>query len=347
MRAHSSTFNFKPTHIKVVVSFVIFAVLFISLGNHFKSIADKNKINLWDKARFDDFYKTPKNTIDMLFIGSSHSYCTFKPSQLDSLLNMNTFQLGMPLQLPDATYFTLLEALEYQKPKTVVMEVYWEILGMDFDIKQVDALFRVMKNNRLKWQFISTFPLKEMLIFNINTIHYQQDFFAYYNALVKEKIDLMFYKESENAVTQTTDTTPVQQGEEYYLSKGYIFSDYTMTQQMLDNIYPNDYKSWDFNKRQKKFLDKIIALCKDKGIELILVTAPVANPVFDKISNYEAVLQKLQSYADDKKVRYLDFNIQNKEKGLFKTENFRDGAHLNDSGAEIAGEFFTEWYTSK
>ncbi len=379
-----------PKVVSSLLLLLIFVLVYSYIGSTFKQAADKNKTNPWDKSRFHDFYAMKKDSLDLLFIGSSHSYCTFDPEIIDQELNINSYQLGMPSQLPDASYYTLREALRSQSPKTVVMEVYWEILNLGFEMKQVDALFRVMKNNPLKWSMIAGFPLKEIFVYGLNTIHYQQDFFAYKNAEYKLKADNFMAKRTEakepadenmvgqasTAQPQTTEQqnadsvsseqqSPLNQAnnpsaigqqplkkpvaeeqtqEEYYKAKGYIYSNYVMTDKMIENIQANDYWNWEFNRRQKKYLDKIIALCKQKKIQLIFVTAPLANPVFEKVYNYELVDKKISAYAKDEGIPYLDFNLVNEKEKLFTIENFRDGGHLNHSGAEIACRYFAAWY---
>ena len=84
--------------IKILAVIIIVVPLFNYFGSLYKSAADKNVINAFTKQRFDDFYALEENSLDMVFLGSSHSYCTFDPEIIDSGLNLNSFQMGTPLQ---------------------------------------------------------------------------------------------------------------------------------------------------------------------------------------------------------------------------------------------------------
>ena len=155
MQVHSSTSSFKNIIKKVIV---ILAFIFASLysinyfGNIYKNIASKNIINTFNRLRFEDFYKA--ENLDTVFIGSSHSYCTFDPEVFDEKLGVKSHQMGLPLQHPDASYYTLLDILEHQDIENVVFEVYWDMLDDDFDLKQADTLFEVMENKDLQEEYI-------------------------------------------------------------------------------------------------------------------------------------------------------------------------------------------------
>ena len=70
------------------------------------------------------YYKIPKNSVDLLFIGSSHSYCTFNSRLFDHYLKCNSLNLGTDAQSLPITYSAILEILKNQNPKVIVIEVY-------------------------------------------------------------------------------------------------------------------------------------------------------------------------------------------------------------------------------
>ena len=114
------TSNFKKNIIYVLKGILFFCALvpmIFVVGNKYSAASTENQINNYNESRWNEFYDLPKNSLDMVFLGSSHSYCTFDPENFDSVLGTSSYQLGMPLQHMDSTYFTLLEVLNYQKPK--------------------------------------------------------------------------------------------------------------------------------------------------------------------------------------------------------------------------------------
>jgi hypothetical protein len=308
-------------------------------GKKYAAASTENQINNYNESRWNEFYSLEKNSVDILFLGSSHSYCTFDPLIVEEETGLSGYQLGMPLQHLDSTYYTLLEALNYQTPKKVVLEVYWDMLDDDFELTQAGYLFQVMKNKELEKDYIKeVFPLSEKVKYNINIFRYQADYFAYRNTKLKEKI--------ENKFDVSTPVAEKQTGTEKYRSRGYTYCDYNMLAGEFDetNQFKNlDGLDWQSSDAQVKYLNKIIEECKNKNIELIFVTAPVANVSLDYIKNYDKIHDSIQAIADKNGIRYLDFNIANKEEKLFTNDNFRDDAHLNHSGVEIADKYFSAW----
>lgn len=338
MRERSSISNFK-----LILKFLLFALIvaaaFHMAGEKYKQAAEKNTVNAFTKERMDGFYDQPENSLDMVFIGSSHSYCTFDPEIADMALGTNSWQLGTPSQHPDTSYYLLREVLNHQQPKTVVMELYWDVLDDEFELKQAEALFEVLRNDGLREEYIKeVFPEGDKVKYSLPAIRYQQDYFAYAGNEMEKGL------EDELGVSKPW-TAPAN-GTEYYRSKGYVYCDIIMDNSEYDKTNQFKYfngKDWQFNPTQKKYVEKIISLCKENGINLIFVTAPVANVSMDFIENYDRVNEQVSSFASENNIPYIDYNIVNMEERLLENENFRDDAHLNHSGIEIVDRHFIEW----
>ncbi|MEA4815239.1 MAG: SGNH/GDSL hydrolase family protein [Lachnospiraceae bacterium] len=308
-------------------------------GRLYKEASEKNTVNMFTKTRFSDFYAEEKNTIDMVFIGSSHAYCAFDPANFDEALGISSFQMGTPLQTPDTTYFSLLDIFETQSPSVVVMEVYFNVLNEKFNMKQADSFFEGLDNDKLKEEYIKeVFPLNEKIKYNLPFIRYQQDFFAYQSSLIEDFASEKFGVSKKKGETQ--------EGVEEYRAKGYVYCDMNMLADEFDKtnqfkgINGNDFK---FDKSQKGYMEKIIGLCAEKNARLIFVTAPIANVSMGYIENYDAIYSKISEFAAENQIPYIDYNIINQNEALLKNENFRDDAHLNDSGVKIVDAHFLSW----
>ena len=334
--------NFKKAIVFLIkiAFFILFMLpLVYFLGNKYAAATTENKVNAYNQQRWEEFYSLPKGSIDMVFLGSSHSYCTFDPEIIDKELGTNSYQMGMPLQHMDSTYYTFKEVLNYQAPKTVVVEVYWDMLDDKFELTQAGYLFQVMQNKQLEQEYIKeVFPLSEKFKYNINIFRYQQDYFAYRNARLKEKL--------ENKFSVYIPQGDKQTGIEKYGTKGYIYSNYNMLPDEFDKT--NQYKeldgsNWEYENTQVNYLFKISDYCNQNDIGLVLVTAPIANVSMDYIKDYSSINAKISDIAKKCNAQYLDFNIVNLEEKILDNDNFRDDAHLNHSGAIIVNKYFTKW----
>lgn len=88
------------------------------------------------------------------------------------------------------------------------------------------------------------------------------------------------------------------------------------------------------NAKQEKYLRKIIELCDNKDIPLIIITTPTV-PRGAEQPYYNAVAQIAEEYA----VPYYNFNLMVDQIGFNPNYYWTDGAHLNTEGAR----FISKW----
>lgn len=343
MRLSSFISNFKKI---IIIALFVFLVLGANrlIGERYAYAAAQNRINVWSQQRFDDFFDTESNTLDLIFLGSSHSYCTFDPEKIDAIMGTNSFQLGMPLQHPDVSYFTFREVLKTQSPGTVVVTLSWSLLQDDFSMQQIDHLFPVLdgRGEGLRDNILENmFPLNQRVKFNIAPIRFQHSFFAFMNNR------LMTYFRENHDLRVVAD---IGEGREYYRSRGYIYASYIMTpseELRIRNSPPRNVRNWRPSPVQVSYVERIARLAYEEGISLVFVTAPVSNVYLATYINYEVIHNQVRAIAEGLNVPYLDFNIINADGQMFLDEHFRDARHLNDNGAQIAGNFFAAWYRAQ
>ena len=70
------------------------------------------------------FYEMEENTLDVLCVGSSHSYHSIQPNLLWGNYGIPSYVLSSPGQSVPCSYYLLKEALKYQSPKVVLLETY-------------------------------------------------------------------------------------------------------------------------------------------------------------------------------------------------------------------------------
>ena len=71
------------------------------------------------------YYHLEKNTLDVLCIGSSHAFTSFQPNVLWHEQGITSYVIGGPSQTFVTSYYMLKDALQYQKPKVVLLEGYY------------------------------------------------------------------------------------------------------------------------------------------------------------------------------------------------------------------------------
>ena len=97
------------------VSFcLIFMILFCWM-NHLFSYANQG---------WRDFYRLPQNSVDVIFMGNSHNISTFQPRIVDDLLPVDSYLVGIGGENIILSYYELKEVLKTQHPKVVVLESF-------------------------------------------------------------------------------------------------------------------------------------------------------------------------------------------------------------------------------
>ena len=73
-------------------------------------------------STYNSYYALKKNTIDVLFIGSSYCVNGLSPQEIYNQYGIRSFNLGSQEQSLFLSYYWLKEALNYQSPSVVVLE---------------------------------------------------------------------------------------------------------------------------------------------------------------------------------------------------------------------------------
>ena len=79
--------------------------------------------NYWPlDVTYQSFYEMEKDSVDVIFLGSSHAISAFSPQMLYDGCGIRSFNLGSEEQSLLVSYYWLKEALRFQKPQAVVLD---------------------------------------------------------------------------------------------------------------------------------------------------------------------------------------------------------------------------------
>ena len=115
---------------------------------------------------------------------------------------------------------------------------------------------------------------------------------------------------------------------------------------MQVGVVPVDYipegkilGDYSFGDNAWSYLDKMVALCEENDVELVLIKAPSLYPVW-----YEEWDAQVEDYAAAHDLKYINFLEHTEEIGLdFSTDTYDAGLHLNLYGAVKLTDYFGEW----
>lgn len=233
------------------------------------------------------FYKMEKESVDVLFLGSSHAASFFNPQVLYDRYGITGYNLGCEQQNLAISYFWLKEALRFQKPKAVVLESYmlfpylWEEplnTAESCTRKAIDA----MRWSSVKWEAVHA----------ICEADKKQSLSSYYLPNIRFHTRWTMLNEE--------DFSYPQMGRHYEL-KGFAPIGWRSWTEFLPFVAEDSGEEEPMVEVMEKYLEKITELCQEQGISLLLVKTP---SVTENIGKY----RRVQRYAAEHGVTFLDFN---------------------------------------
>lgn len=103
---------------------VCFVVLLVLILRHVYSVLSWKDTAGNYLSSVQQLYHTPEQTMDVVFMGSSHCYCSIYPEYLWRDYGYSAFDMAVSGQDKSANYYSLLELLKTQSPQVVFVEAY-------------------------------------------------------------------------------------------------------------------------------------------------------------------------------------------------------------------------------
>ena len=120
--------------------------------------------------------------------------------------------------------------------------------------------------------------------------------------------------------------------------QGYLMQTHIDPVDTSDTRKPDDLLNTVLPKRAMEYLDKMAALCEEKGVELILVKAPTNSIRYYWYPEWDA---QMVDYAEKNGLVYYSMIGKDDEIGLdWSQDTYDKGLHLNVYGAEKVTSYF-------
>lgn len=266
-----------------------------------------------------DFYNLERQSVDVLLLGSSHAVSCLNPQVIYDNYGITSYNLGSEQQSLVISYYWLREALKYQSPKVVVLDTYilhkyttyaYVYNDMNCSESSVRKAMDSMRFSPLKWEAGKTIeaidPTQSGLSFLLLNIRYH----TRWSSLGEDD-----YTEKSMVEHGGIKGFTVLGGENPALT----YTPFRVSD--IDNVDAEPMVE-----TSEKYLDKIVDLCAEKNIQLVLVNIPCNEP----IARYKST----KEYAGNRGIPYYDFN----EETLYNEINYNAAenllSHPNYLGAE-------------
>lgn len=296
--------------IQLIIKIVVFLIILLSVVITLGKVLIPKWYDEWNNtAVVDDFYKLPKNTLDVLTVGSSQVIKGFSALQLYRDYGMSAYGLGTEQQSVEGSYAWIKESLKTQQEKVLLYET--KMLFEDTPEPQYRKTIDNMKFSLNKLELIANASLVEQKSIT-NFISYIFPITRFHSRWF-ELTSIDFTKEGEK--------TPNYRG--YSLKNGRSGEE---SYKVLDETIQTKQE---ITENRVKYFNKMVDLCKENNIKLILFKLPDLDWDTER---YNATCR----LAEENKLEYIDFNTEKYYKEIdFNYANDTEVLnHLNILGTE-------------
>lgn len=297
------------TVLSVILVLAIFVMVFALVS---RLLAPKYMTDLEEGSMLAQYYREDGDH-DVIFIGDCEVYANFSPMEMYRSNGITAYVRGTSQQLIWQSYYILEETLKYETPKAVV----YNVNAMRYS-EPVSEAYNRLTIDQMRWSEQKVNIIRASMLEEEDFLSYVFPILRYhsrFDELTREDLTYLFKVRDNtfnghlvNKTVKPVETLPVKR----------VLSDYRFG----DICY--------------EYLEKMAALCEEKGVELILIKAPSLYPYW-----YEEYDAQITEFAEAHSLAYYNFTTCVEQIGLdFSTDTYDAGLHLNLAGAVKMSRYF-------
>lgn len=262
------------------------------------------------------FYEEPQNSLDVLYLGASTVRNGVAPLVMYRDYGFTGYSRATSMQIPEISWYLLQETLQTQDIKVVVMDVsmlYADLEDVAGVSEKVHEALDFMPDSELKRQLVSELEQTRKI--------------------PGEEFVFPLYKYHERWGDLKTQDFTYHSWDKKYPYKGNYPVLKARTFSMPENYMVEGMEAQEtgfkIDDDAKEYYLKMIRLCREKGIDFVLLRTPVSNWDWNKH-------KKISRFAKKNEVKYVDLCLPEEmiACGFDPSTDFADdGKHVNSSGA--------------
>ncbi len=310
----------KKTYILRALCVTLAALLLVGMVAVLTPILEPKYLSLSPEGSLtEEYYASVAETPhDVLFIGDCEVYESFVPAILWEEYGISSYVRGGAQQLVWHSYYMLEDALRYETPKVVVFNV----LALKYGEPQREAYNR-MALDGMEWSSVKVEAIKASMTEEEDFLTYVFPFFRYHSRWSELTAEDFTYAWGDKPTVSDS---------------GYLMQTGVVPHDPADDQAPMTPESYTLPETSMAYLDRMVALCREKGIELLLVKAPTNNWRYHWFDEWDA---EVAAYAEANSLAYYNLIDDADDMGLdMSTDSYDGGVHLNVYGAEKLTRYF-------
>lgn len=299
------------TPLSIIAVLLAFVTVFCLVS---RLLSPKYMTDLEEGSMISAYYHQARDH-DVVFIGDCEVYANISPLEMYRSNGITAYVRGTSQQLIWQSYYILEETLKYETPKAVV----YNVNAMRYS-EPVSEAYNRLTIDQMRWSEQKVNIIRASMTEEEDFLSYVFPILRYHSRFDKltwEDVEFLFKTQENtfNGYQLHTEVVPVENLPVKRPLPNYQFGDICY-----------------------EYLEKMTELCKENGVELILVKAPSLYPYW-----YEEYDAQISAFAQKHGLAYYNFTAHTEQIGLdFNADTYDAGLHLNLSGAKKLSKYFAQ-----
>ena len=260
--------------------------------------------------------------LDFLICGASQAQRGISTSILDEKLQVNSYNLASPLMSIMGRYTLLKNELERNPVETVIVELCYDSMVRDRDVVGPEGDYYLLGR-------FSQFSERFSYFLKAARLNEYADF--YYDTLTR---GLKAWETWEENEIGTADQ---------YMEKGYEPLATNPIKMIEKEVYNKEKILTDIVAENEVYLEKILALCKEKNIHVVIVATPLADAAILSYDKLDVIHEYYKNMSEKWGFEYYNFSLYKGKSAIWKDEAaYYDRNHLSEAGANVFTEILAQ-----
>lgn len=316
---------------KKIIACVLFCAILVGslVGlTDFLTYKGSNRYYLLEKYLEDH---PEQNNYDVQVFGACHAYTSLHPQRLEETAGVSTFLYANPGEIMPITYLRMIEQFKKHTPKVAVVET-WGINAYDTydDAGDILGAYLICNLERIPFSLEKQEVIEDFASEDAAAIHFPLA--NYKERLADGSLSILdfdysfaeFQHQSHRLIAAEMESRLTRNG--FKLNPSIAITDYPQKQSVIGE---EDFA--EIHPTVLKYLQKIVELCREKGVKLIFYRSPYTSTVGEL-----GRVKHMQQFCQDNDVPFFDLEA---ELAFDYETDFYDYQHLSETGANKATDF--------
>lgn len=305
----------KKKIINIILFLLFFTGLFLMLDYANFVLRQKEYSGVQDK-----FAALEQDSIDVVFVGNSHQFCSISPEILYDEYGIESFMLATSAQTVPMSYYAAMEAIELQHPEVIVFEVSY--CANDF---------RTV-TEEMSHSFFDGMPRCQAREEGIRD-------------LIEEENQIFYYLNLGIYHTRWKELTEADYGLEHVSDRGGVYYEDVFRNWEIPLIEETETEA--MPAEMERYLDLMVQLCEENDVKLILYVAPFnslwgSEEELPDLYRRQRIFNYISEYAKAHDLEYYNLFYEIDEMELDYATDWKDSQHLNCVGQAKLTRYMVE-----